>query len=119
MLNEETANVRISNKKIVAYEGADGDHWDWIKTILGMRIVTDFPLNLDEKDRSMLYRLILYNYLDFLIKAVHKETADFDIRQIEKIYEEVYYYSFNIEEKEDYKKKMDLLKNNMNKFKCE
>ena len=119
MLNEETANVRISNKKIVAYEGADGDHWDWIKTILGMRIVTDFPLNLDEKDRSMLYRLILYNYLDFLIKAVHKETADFDIRQIEKIYEEVYYYSFNIEEKEDYKNKMDLLKINMNKFKCE
>ena len=67
----------------------------------------------------MLYRLILYNYLDFLIKAVHKETADFDIRQIEKIYEEVYYYSFNIEEKEDYKNKMDLLKINMNKFKCE
>ncbi len=119
MLKEGTANVRISDKKIVAYDGADGDHWDWIKTILGMRIITDVPLNLDEKDKSMLYRLTLYNYLDFLIKDVHKETADFDVRQIEKIYEEVYRYSFGRAEREDYKNKITLLKLKMKNYKCE
>lgn len=110
MLNEGTANMRISNKKIVAYDGADGDHWDFIKTILGMRTITDIPLDIDEKDRSTLYRLILHNYLDFLIKDIRRETEDFDVRQIEKIYEEVYQYSFSEEEKADYKNKVALLK---------
>lgn len=115
MLNERTASVRISNKNIVTYEGADGDHWDWIRTILGMRIITDFPLDVDEKDRNMLYRLILYNYSDFLIEEVRKETADYDIRQIEKIYDEVYDYSFNEAEKADYRIKIDALKRKMGK----
>lgn len=114
MLNEGTASLHISNEKIVAYEEADGDHWNWIKTILGMRIITDLPLNIDEKDRNLLYRLILYNYLEFLIEDVHAETADFDIRQIEKIYDEVYKYSFSEAEKIDYKNKMTLLKQKIN-----
>lgn len=117
MLNERTANVRISSKKIVTYEEAGGDHWNWIKTVLGMRIITDFPLNLNEKDRNMLYRLVLYNYLDFLIEEVHRESADYDIRQIEKIYDEVYKYSFSEAEKVDYINKIDILK--MKIFKCE
>ena len=115
MLEEKTANLRISNKKIVAYDEPNGDHWDWIKTILGMRIITDFPLMIDEKDRCILYRLVLYNYLDFMIKEVQRESADYEIRQIEKIYEEVYNYSFSEAEKADYRNKIDILKRKMRK----
>ena len=115
MLEEKTANLWISNKKIVAYDEPNGDHWDWIKTILGMRIITDFPLMIDEKDRCILYRLVLYNYLDFMIKEVQRESADYEIRQIEKIYEEVYNYSFSEAEKADYRKKIDILKRKMRK----
>lgn len=113
MLNEKICHVRISTKKIVEYEVPDGDHWNWTRTILGMRIITDFYLDIDEKDRNMLYRLIMNNCIDYLIEEIHKETMEYDIKQIEKIYNEVYCYSFSETEKLDYKMKINMLKRKM------
>lgn len=97
MLNEKTAEVRISNKKIVTYDTAEGDHWDWIKTMSGMRIITDFPLDLDNDDRKLLYRIIMGDNIDTLIDSVNENRMEFDVGQIEKIYEEVYQYSLDVE----------------------
>lgn len=99
MLNEKTAEVRISNKKIVAYDATEGDHWDWIKTMLGMRIITDFPLDLDNDDRKMLYRIIMGNNIDYMVDSVNEDSMEFDVGQIKKIYEEVYQYSLDDEER--------------------
>ena len=78
-----------------------------------MRIITDFYLDIDEKDRNMLYRLIMNNCIDYLIEEIHKETMEYDIKQIEKIYNEVYCYSFSETEKLDYTMKINMLKRKM------
>ncbi len=110
MLNEESSGVRISNKKIVIYDTAAGDHWDWIKTMSGMRIISDFPLDLDIGERKTLYRVIMGTDMDILIKSINKSDMEFDIRQIEKIYDEIYQYSLNEEERHAYQSKIRELK---------
>lgn len=99
MLNEKTAKVRISNKKIVVYDMPEGDHWDRIKIMSGMRIITDFPLDLDNDDRKMLYRIIMGNNINAMIDNVNENSIGFDAGQIEKMYEEVYQYSLDDEER--------------------
>ncbi len=116
MLDNNRENLRISKKRIVTWDAPDGDHWDYIKTLSGMRIVTDFQLNLDGSERKMLYNLILYAYMDSLLNDVENTSFDYDIEQIEKIYNEIYFYCLSEKEKNDYYKKIkDLKKDKVNK----
>ena len=110
MLDDGVADMKISNRKIVGYDAPEGDHWDWIKTLSGMRTITDFPIKLSKENRKTLCRLVMGNYLDNLLDAIDGKQMDYDIRQIEKIYDEVYCYSFNEKEKEEYQIKMKILK---------
>lgn len=110
MLHDSAACMRISCKKIVTYDSPAGEHWDYIKTLSGMRIITDIPLNLDKMERSMLYRLLLYDYVDALLKDVSQESFDYDIGQIEKLYNEVFQYCLDDEEKNSYYNKVEKLK---------
>lgn len=110
MLDEERAKFRISNRKIVAYDNPDGDHWGFIRSLTKARTLSDLPLKLSETEMRMLYRIHFANHLSYLIDEVCKETADYDIRQIEKIYYEIYQYTFSDEEKREYHKRMAELK---------
>lgn len=110
MLNEGSAKFRISNKKIVAYDEPDGDHWNFLRSTTRARTISDLPLNLNETEMGILCGLYTNNYVSYLIDDVRKETANYDIRQIEKIYYEIYQYFFSDEEKREYKEKMEKLK---------
>lgn len=101
MLNEKAASVCISNKKIVSYDNPEGDHWDVIKIASGMRIITDFMLNLNESERSILYSLIMVDY-NVLLNAVEGQNVCYNISQIKKIYNEVYQCFLNDDEKQNY-----------------
>lgn len=100
MLNEEKGKLCISNRKIVAYDSADGDHWDWIDTILGMRIVTDLPLDLTKKGKGILYSIIIPDYR-YLFRIINKENVSRSIDKIEVLYREVYRYFLRVYEKID------------------
>ncbi len=113
MLSENIACMKMSNTKIVACDVADGDHWNWIQTVLGMRIITDLPLDLDEDDKKVMYRVIMGNYTNNLIANIKESNREFDIRQIEKVYDEVYQYTLSDEEKCEYHSKIKELKNSM------
>ncbi len=110
MLNEGSAKLRISNKKIVAYDEPDGDHWNFLKSVTKARTITDICLDLNEEEMKLLYGLQTANYVSYLIDNVNRETALHDIRQIEKIYYEIYQYSFSDEEKRGYHERMAELK---------
>lgn len=109
MLNEERAMLRISNKKIVGYESPDGDHWNWLETALGMRIITDFPLDINESEKGLLYSLIMVDCF-MVIESVNGERSPYIIAQLEKLYDEVYRYFLNDKEKLEYKIKIEALK---------
>lgn len=113
MLDGNTAGLRVSNIKIVVYDSNEENHWNWIKTMSGMRIITDFPLRLDGEDRKMLYRIIMGSYIDELIGSIDKSNMEFDIGQIEKIYEEVYQFSLDDKERRACKAKIGKLKEMM------
>ena len=109
MLDEGVAGMRISNKKVVGYESPEGDHWNWLKTISGMRIITDFQLTLSQEDRKTFYRLIMSNYIDRLLNNVDINDLDYAIRQIRKLYDEVYCHILNDKEKDEYELKIEAL----------
>lgn len=115
MLDNYAGSLRISKKRLVVWEAPDNDHWDYIKTLSGMRTVTDFPLHLNGVERSMLYNLFLYAYTDSLLKDVDKNSFDYDIGQLEKIYNEVYQYCLEENERDDYYKKLICLKKRIGK----
>lgn len=52
MLNDSAAYMRISCKQIVTWDMSKGDHWDCIETLSGMRIVTDFKINLIKRKKK-------------------------------------------------------------------
>lgn len=110
MLNNNAGNLRISKKRLVTWEAPDGDHWDYIQTLSGMRIVSDFPLNLNKSEKTMLYKLVLYAYMDSLLEDIEQVSFDYDIGQIEKIYNEIYQDCLDNEEKEVYYRKIKELK---------
>lgn len=112
MLDNHAGIFRISQKKLIVWEAPDGDHWDYIRTLSGTRIVTDFPLHLNDTEKSMLYNLILYAYRNLLIKDVEQISYDYDIGQLEKIYYEVYQYCLEKKEKDVYYKQLMSLKEN-------
>lgn len=117
MLDQNEGDLRISKKRIVVWDAPDGDHWDYIQTLSGMRIITDFQLNLDGFERKMLYNLILYGYRDSLLNDVENANFDYDVGQIEKIYNEIYFYCLSEKEKKDYYKKIrDLKKGKLDKI---
>ena len=101
MLNEKAASVCISNKKIVSYDNPEGDHWDVIKIASGMRIITDFMLDLNESERRILYSLIMVDY-NVLLNAVEGQNVCYNVNQIKKIYNEVYQYFLDDDEKQNY-----------------
>ena len=67
-------------------------------------------LELAYGNYGLLYGLQTANYVSYLIDNVNRETALHDIRQIEKIYYEIYQYSFSDEEKRGYHERMAELK---------
>lgn len=109
MLNESAAAMKVSNKKIVSYDSAGGDHWDWIKTVSGMRIITDFPLSLSTGDRKTLYRLIMDDYIDRMVGNIGKNGSEYAVGQIKKIYDEVYCHSFSEKQKQNYQRQIKAL----------
>lgn len=111
ILNSNAGTLRISKKKIVVWDEPNGDHWDYIKTLSGMRIITDFPLDLNATEKAVFYKLILYAYMSSLLESVEQISFDYDIGQIEKIYNEVYRFCLSEEEKKDYCRKIESLKN--------
>lgn len=111
MLNNNAGNLRISKKRLVTWDAPDGDHWDYIQTLSGMRIISDFPLILNESEKTMLYKLILYAYMDALLNDVEQISFEYDIEQIEKVYYEIYRKCLDDKEIEDYYKKIKKLKN--------
>lgn len=110
MLNDSAAYMRISCKRIVTWDMPMGDHWNCIETLSGMRIVTDFKIDLDQTEKMMLYRLLLYAYTDELLEAVKQQSFNYDIEQIEKLYREVYQYCLDDEEKNNFYQKIQALK---------
>lgn len=100
MLNEGKRKLCISNRKIVAYDSADGDHWDWIDTFLGMRIVTDLPLDMTKKGKSTLYSIIIPDYR-YLFNIINEENVSRGIDKIEVLYREVYRHFLRVYEKID------------------
>lgn len=110
MLNDSAAYMRISCKQIVTWDMSKGDHWDCIETLSGMRIVTDFKINLNQTEKKMLYRLLLYAYTDDLLGAIREQSFNYDIEQIEKLYSEIYQYCLDDEERNNFYQKIQKLK---------
>jgi glycosyltransferase involved in cell wall biosynthesis len=109
MLYEETASVCISNKKIIQYDSPDGNHWNWAETVLGMRIISDFPFDLDVTSQKTLYRLIVPSY-QILLKEVARKRTKNDTKFLDMTYQDIYRYLLSEEEKKDFKQKLDDLR---------
>lgn len=107
MLNDNIAKMRISNKKIVAYDMPDNDHWDWLKVVSGMRIITDLQLDLNEEETAILYNLLMVDY-KYLIENIKTKNIKYVIKQLDKLYNEIYKYFLSEEEKKDY---LNILRN--------
>jgi glycosyltransferase involved in cell wall biosynthesis len=108
MLNDKKARVRISDKKIVQYDMPNGDHWDWYSTVMGMRIISDFPFDLDKESWKTLYRVIIPTYWSFLYWISNERKLDDEI--LEKIYDEVYSKFLTDNEKADYQLQLDKIR---------
>lgn len=118
MLNSDAGILRISQNELVVWDAPDGGHWDYIKTLSGMRIVTDFPLELSDEEKGILYNLFLYSYMDSLLDDVEEKTFDYDIGQIDKIFSEVYRYCLDERERKHYFEKIEKMKEDkMGKYK--
>ena len=89
MLDKGTGRFRISDKMIVAYSAPDGDHWSWLDNGLGMTILTDFPLNITNEEREVLYRLCMFDYKSVLQAAKNENTFG-AINKVKKMYYRLY-----------------------------
>lgn len=110
MLNGNEGVLRIRQNELVVWDAPNDGHWDYIKTLSGMRIITDFPLELNGSEKAILYKLFFYAYMDCLLNDVEDETFDYDIGQIEKIYTEVYERCLDEKEKKDYDQEIKKMK---------
>ncbi len=110
MLNSDAGILRFRQNELVVWDAPDGGHWDYIKTLSGMRIVTDFPLEISHEEKGILYNLFLYAYMDSLLDDIEERTFDYDIGQIDKIYSEVYRYCLDERERKYYYEKIQKLK---------
>lgn len=107
MLDKKDGKFRISDKKIVGYNSPDGDHWNWLDTGLGMTILSDFPLDISEKERSFLYRLCMLDY-EKVIQAAKDDGSKNAINKLKKMYDRLYQYYLSENEKQVY---LNALKN--------
>lgn len=107
MLDKKDGKFRISDKKIVGYNSPDGDHWNWLDTGLGMATLSDFPLDISEKERSVLYRLCMLDY-EKLIQAAKEDGSRKAINKLKKMYDRLYQYCLSENEKQVY---LNTLKN--------
>ena len=118
MLSENDAKMVISNKKVVAYDAPDKNHWNWMEVALGMSTIVDIPLGYAcEDDKKMLYRLIMLNS-DNLLNVIEREVTDKTISVLEKVYHNIYELYLNEVEKKRYlvslsAMKQSLLKNEL------
>ncbi len=101
MLDKGEGSLRISDKKIVGYSSPDGDHWDWLDNGLGMTILDDLPLNISEEERSVIYKLCMFDYKD-VIQAAQNDGSKEAINKIKKMYYRLYQYYLAESDKQVY-----------------
>lgn len=110
LLNAGEASVRMTTKRIVTYDAPDGKHWDCIKILCGIRIISDIPLSLDETERCTLYQLLIHMYQDTLLEDVAEESLEYDLWQIEKLYYEILDFCLSDDEKENFLRNLETIK---------
>lgn len=113
LLNAGEASVRLTTKRIITYDAYDletGPGWNYIKTLSGMRIISDIPLDLDEMERCTLYQLLIHMYQDSLLEDVTEESFEYDLWQIEKLYYEILDFCLSDDEKENFLRKLETIK---------
>ena len=108
-LDNRKVKFRISNKKIVSYVEPDGDHWNWLDNGLGMTTLKDLPLHITKNDKSILYRLCMFDY-EHVIKAAQNEKTESAYNKLEEMYFRLYQYFLSKEAKKEYLNEMRKLK---------
>lgn len=110
MLDAGEAFVRLTTKRIVAYDAPGGKPWNCVKILPGIRIISDIPLSLDETERCTLYQLLIHMYQDALLEDVAEESLEHDLWQIEKLYYEILDFCLNDDEKENFLRNLETIK---------
>lgn len=104
-LSDKIGTFVISNYKIVEHDSISQNHWNWLKTALGMRTITDLVLDIGEDEKRVLYRLIMIP-IQVIMNILGNNPSKEDIRIIRILYNDIYTLFFNKDEREEYEKFM-------------
>ena len=104
-LSDEIGTFVISNYKIVEYDSTSQYHWSWLNTALGMRTISDLALNISEEEKRILYRLIMIP-IQAIMEILGKTPSKEEIRIVKVLYNDIYTFYFNKDEREEYEKFM-------------
>ena len=100
-LNEKREQVIFAKEQVVYYDAPEaGKHWDWIETATGVSTIMNYPLELAEAEKKLLYRLMLLSPRALILGTPNNQNGN-EAFLIRNLLEKTYSSVLSIEEMDE------------------